>query len=152
MLKFIFKTFFFRVGGTTGAILTCPLEVVKTRLQSSNSGFETRIPNNGTGSAKTSSGKSLINKYWSRIDKVTCRPIFGSHYRIHLLSGGSGHFGSSSPLLFSTQYHPYQPEKPKLNVFSGRTTRLTLPSSMNVHTVPSPSKPNSTLGVWDCLK
>lgn len=29
------------VGGTTGAIFTCPLEVVKTRLQSSNSGFPT---------------------------------------------------------------------------------------------------------------
>jgi len=28
-------------GGTTGAIVTCPLEVVKTRLQSSNSGFPT---------------------------------------------------------------------------------------------------------------
>lgn len=28
--------FFFRVAGTTGAVLTCPLEVVKTRLQSSN--------------------------------------------------------------------------------------------------------------------
>ena len=29
------------MGGTTGAIFTCPLEVVKTRLQSSNSGFPT---------------------------------------------------------------------------------------------------------------
>lgn len=28
------------VGGTVGAIVTCPLEVVKTRLQSSSSGFE----------------------------------------------------------------------------------------------------------------
>jgi len=26
-------------GGTAGAVVTCPLEVVKTRLQSSNSGF-----------------------------------------------------------------------------------------------------------------
>lgn len=31
------------VGGTTGAIVTCPLEVVKTRLQSSNSGFDTKL-------------------------------------------------------------------------------------------------------------
>ena len=31
------------VGGTVGAIVTCPLEVVKTRLQSSSSGFDTRI-------------------------------------------------------------------------------------------------------------
>jgi len=27
------------VAGTAGAIVTCPLEVVKTRLQSSSSGF-----------------------------------------------------------------------------------------------------------------
>ena len=33
--------FILSVGGTTGAIVTCPLEVVKTRLQSSDSGFPT---------------------------------------------------------------------------------------------------------------
>jgi hypothetical protein len=27
---------FYRVAGTAGAVVTCPLEVVKTRLQSSN--------------------------------------------------------------------------------------------------------------------
>ena len=27
------------MGGTAGAILTCPLEVVKTRLQATDSGF-----------------------------------------------------------------------------------------------------------------
>ena len=32
------------MGGTVGAIVTCPLEVVKTRLQSSHSGFELRVP------------------------------------------------------------------------------------------------------------
>lgn len=31
-------------GGTVGAIATCPLEVVKTRLQSSRSGFELQVP------------------------------------------------------------------------------------------------------------
>lgn len=30
---------YFSVAGTTGAIITCPLEVVKTRQQSSKSGF-----------------------------------------------------------------------------------------------------------------
>ena len=35
--------FYFSVGGTSGAIVTCPLEVVKTRLQSSNSGFGTTL-------------------------------------------------------------------------------------------------------------
>jgi len=32
------------VAGTVGAIVTCPLEVVKTRLQSSNTGFYSEIP------------------------------------------------------------------------------------------------------------
>ena len=35
----MFLSFFYRCGGTAGAVVTCPLEVVKTRLQSSNSGF-----------------------------------------------------------------------------------------------------------------
>lgn len=30
----------FRIGGTVGAVLTCPLEVVKTRLQSSCATFQ----------------------------------------------------------------------------------------------------------------
>jgi len=30
----------FRIGGTVGAVLTCPLEVVKTRLQSSVATFQ----------------------------------------------------------------------------------------------------------------
>ena len=38
-----FLKLYYRVGGTTGAIITCPLEVVKTRLQGSNSGFDTRL-------------------------------------------------------------------------------------------------------------
>merc|ERR1719228_602970 len=31
------------VGSTVGAIVTCPLDVVKTRLQSSKSGFGTKV-------------------------------------------------------------------------------------------------------------
>lgn len=38
-LTFSSPTFICRVAGTAGAIVTCPLEVVKTRLQSSSSGF-----------------------------------------------------------------------------------------------------------------
>jgi len=42
------------VAGTTGAVITCPLEVVKTRLQSSNSGFG----NVSSTSSSSSSGKA----------------------------------------------------------------------------------------------
>lgn len=34
----------YRLAGTAGAVVTCPLEVVKTRLQSSHSGFDVRVP------------------------------------------------------------------------------------------------------------
>lgn len=44
-----FLLFFFpRVAGTVGAIVTCPLEVVKTRLQSSSAFLPPRFSNNGS--------------------------------------------------------------------------------------------------------
>lgn len=44
------------VAGTTGAVITCPLEVVKTRLQSSNSGFGN--VSSASSSSPSSSGKA----------------------------------------------------------------------------------------------
>lgn len=38
-LCLLFKFVFYRCGGTVGAIFTCPLEVIKTRLQSSKLAF-----------------------------------------------------------------------------------------------------------------
>lgn len=48
----------YRVAGTVGAIVTCPLEVVKTRLQSSSAFlYPPRIPDQqGKGSPKSSKG------------------------------------------------------------------------------------------------
>ncbi|XP_077870035.1 solute carrier family 25 member 36-A-like [Saccoglossus kowalevskii] len=37
--SFILMHFILRIAGTTGAVLTCPLEVLKTRLQSSSATF-----------------------------------------------------------------------------------------------------------------
>ena len=34
---------FLRVGGTVGAVITCPLEVVKTRLQSSSAPYQLHV-------------------------------------------------------------------------------------------------------------
>lgn len=52
----------FSVAGTVGAIVTCPLEVVKTRLQSSCSGFnEQMIPQ--------------IARESGNGDKTTCRTV-----------------------------------------------------------------------------
>ena len=52
LLSFFKSEIFSRVGGTAGAIVTCPLEVVKTRLQSSNSGFDTSLKLDKTGEVK----------------------------------------------------------------------------------------------------
>ena len=45
------------MGGTAGAIITCPLEVVKTRLQSSNSGFGSPPGAFNSGGGKHSFGR-----------------------------------------------------------------------------------------------
>jgi len=140
------------VGGTTGAIFTCPLEVVKTRLQSSNSGFDASVKdaakNPGCKTKKTS-------KRWSRLDKVTYRPVFGSQYSANLLNGSHGYFGSTTPFLYSTQSQPCRPVKTKLNSFPDRTNKLvhTRVLKQGVHTVSVPDPPaRKTLGVWACLR
>ncbi|XP_043601998.1 mitochondrial carrier protein Rim2 [Bombus pyrosoma] len=75
------------VAGTTGAIVTCPLEVVKTRLQSSSSGFYPPPVN-----------KELTSGH------VTCRSFPKPEQRRRLCTGGYtrhalvalSHFGASS--------------------------------------------------------
>lgn len=156
------------VGGTTGAIFTCPLEVVKTRLQSSNSGFDTSLKavsltgpepektsrNNGS---STSCPSANNNKSRPNIHKVTYRPVFGSQYSANLLNGGQGYFGSTTPILYSTQSQPCRPVKTKLSSFPDRATKPVHTSSHNraVHTasVPDPGAPQGrTLEVWRCLR
>ncbi|XP_066587059.1 solute carrier family 25 member 36-A isoform X2 [Prorops nasuta] len=76
------------VAGTVGAIVTCPLEVVKTRLQSSSSGFYPPPMNN----------KELTSGH------VTCKSFPTSDQRRRLCTGGYprycsialSHFGASS--------------------------------------------------------
>ena len=66
ILFLFFKICFYRTGGTMGAIITCPLEVVKTRLQSSNSGFtptpRTSISESSISSKKPSSASGIFEK------------------------------------------------------------------------------------------
>jgi len=142
------------VGGTTGAIFTCPLEVVKTRLQSSNSGFDTSLKTQ-TAAAVTNpaaAARSTNRKAFARIDKVTYRPVFGSQHSVNLLNGSHGHFGSTTPILYSTQSQPCRPVKTKLTSFPDRTNKL-VHTRHGVHTVSVPDPPpKRTLGVWGCLR
>jgi len=147
------------VGGTAGAIVTCPLEVVKTRLQSSNSGFDTSIKVQGvatTSHGRSSSCKTNKTKNWSRMNRVTIRPVFGSQFSANLLNGGHGCFGSTTPILYSTQSQPCRPVKTKLNSFPDRTNKLVHSTVLKqaVHTSSVPQHPpiKKTLSAWACIK
>lgn len=70
LCKNILIFFLCRVAGTVGAIVTCPLEVVKTRQQSSNSGFHHLPP-----IAQEPPGGS---------SQTTCRSVYPSAQRRRL--------------------------------------------------------------------
>jgi len=133
------------VGGTTGAILTCPLEVVKTRLQSSNSGFDTRLKVQEKASSST---KTTSSNGWPKVSYY--RPALGSQYSysIQLLNSNWGHFGSSCPILYSTQSQPCRPLQSKLNAFQDRTKAAMVHTK--VHTMVDVKRPS--LGVISCLR
>ena len=65
-----------------GAIITCPLEVVKTRLQSSNSGFtptpRTSISESSISSKKPSSASGIFEK-----KKSQTIIVFTENYNLH---------------------------------------------------------------------
>lgn len=65
------------VAGTVGAVVTCPLEVVKTRLQSSSSGFHIQLPNIAS---PEGNGRH-----------VTCQTIMPSHQRRKINTISSRH-------------------------------------------------------------
>lgn len=59
----------YRVGGTVGAVVTCPLEVIKTRLQSSSSECSHSAIRGlraaSTGAATTTAGSSANHMYFT---------------------------------------------------------------------------------------
>jgi solute carrier family 25 protein 33/36 len=88
------------VGGTAGAIITCPLEVVKTRLQSSNSGFDTTLkavevaaaPQAGTTTCRTLPPPPQHKRFWARPETTggLYRPVLGppGRFTVSLFSSG----------------------------------------------------------------
>jgi len=120
------------MGGTTGAIFTCPLEVVKTRLQSTDSGF-------GTASKPPPSKPEIL----------TSKPAMGP-------TSNSNNSGSIRNSIF----HPevarghMQITVPVANLHSKAAAHTSNISSTSVRwsstTVP-PTGPTS-MGVGQCLK
>jgi len=139
-------------GGTAGAIITCPLEVVKTRLQGSNSGFDTRLkPPPSAGEVKKTKGEvqCKATKWTGKaIHQSVYRPALGSQYSVNVqLLKANRHFGSVMPILYSTQSQPCRPLQSKLSAFHDRT-------SAKVHTghsITAQAKVRPTMGVWACL-
>jgi len=144
------------LGGTTGAIVTCPLEVVKTRLQSSQSGFEpqnkvqsssTKVPDTASDkSGKNNKCHATVKKHPPRVD----RAALGSRHSVvvNLLNANRGSFGSStSPLLYCTHAQPCRPLKTKLGAFNDRANARSV--SHRVHTVSSqPVSTSNSTQVW----
>lgn len=152
------------IGGTAGAICTCPLEVVKTRLQSSNSGFDTSLTVKAVHAPTDKNTNSLSKfkknkKHWQRLDRLTCRPVFGSPYSSanYLLNHPSYTFGNATPILYSTQSQPCRPVKTKLTSFPDRAGgKLIHTVNRNVHTASIPEPPvhrsPATVSITTCLK
>jgi len=154
------------LGGTAGAIFTCPLEVVKTRLQSSNCGFDPpskvpsskgpREPDSTKGAsdkgAKNTKCHATLRKKPPRVD----RAALGSRHSVvvNLLNASRGsYFGSTAtPLLYCTHAQPCRPLKTKLNSFNDRASSRSL--SHRVHTVSSQpvATQRASIGVIQCLR
>jgi len=143
------------VGGTTGAIVTCPLEVVKTRLQSSNSGFDTKLKIGQPVVKEIDAQIGKANKpcLAGKVSHVVYRPALGSQYSwsVQLLNSNWGHFGSSTPILYSTQSQPCRPLQSKLSAFADRTSAKIHTGSSNVQVFSQAQHPRAAMGVWACL-
>jgi len=147
------------VGGTTGAIFTCPLEVVKTRLQSSNSGFDNhtplRLPDIASDSSDKTTCKTTSNTKTRQYRPVS-GPALGPRQSVitNLLNGGRGNFGSSTPILYSTHAQPLRPVKTKLLSFTDRTGTRVHTDTWAVRGAATQMVPpnNGRLGVLACLR
>jgi len=142
------------VGGTAGAIVTCPLEVVKTRLQSSNSGFDTKYQNDTVAKeVDTSLGKNSKTIRTGKVSHVVYRPALGSQYSwsVRLLNANCSYFGSSTPILYSTQSQPCRPLQSKLSAFGDRTSAKVHTGS-HVQNFAQTKQPRAAIGVWACLR
>lgn len=141
------------MGGTMGAIVTCPLEVVKTRLQSSNSGFASSPPSSssstksgGVGAAPSSPARTPLRRV---VDVL--RPEIAVEHR-------GGAFQTTMPVLHhhtttSQQHNPHCQSQawPRLSQVHHMTTTTSMASVQASNVPPKVSSPPVT-GVFQCLR
>lgn len=133
------------VGGTAGAILTCPLEVVKTRLQSSNSGFDTTLkaaePAHTHATGTTTCRTLPHKKFSTRPESGLYRPRFALTAWV-----GGGHAAqvqACRPVNSQLSGHPPEPAPGGVRPV-GRYRGL--------HTTTASTPVRTTMGVWACLR
>lgn len=148
------------VAGTSGAIVTCPLEVVKTRLQSSNSGFGTTLKVGKSEAVRVNTVEGVnhltsATKTGGKVSHVVYRRALASQYSVtvQLLSANWSHFGSSNVILYSTQSQPCRPLQSKLSAFGDRTSaRVVHTTTTQTLVTTKGSSSAGRTGVWACLK
>ena len=115
-----------------GAIMTCPLEVVKTRLQSSNSGFIPPSPPSSSSGTSVSSSKPSTS-------------ISGAAIRQAILA---------PDLAVVDRRGPLQITVPVANTHSRASMSSSIISKCcSTSTVPSPQPPRpQNIGVFTCLR
>lgn len=132
----LFTNFFYflqnRVAGTAGAVVTCPLEVVKTRLQSSNPVF------GNPGHGVVTYGNNVRNGNSSRLPSHHTTSTHNQRHQHHTLSGAQrGHLNSSR--LISTCIN------------CGRNSHI-LAVARSIPPNPMPSSTLPKLGLVQCLR
>ena len=82
------------------------------------------------------------------------RPALGSQYSVtvQLLNANWSHFGSSNPILYSTQSQPCRPLQSKLTAFGDRTSAKSVHTDQAVVTNSRGVGSAKRTGVWSCLK
>ena len=134
--------------------------MVKTRLQSSNSGFDTTLKikrnveiNQGVTTSHNATVNNNNNKpnFNGKVSHVVYRPALGSQYTfsVQLLNANWSHFGSANPILYSTQSQPCRPLQSKLSAFGDRTNAKFVHTG---HAVVHSRHATTSMGVWQCLK
>ncbi|ELU08546.1 hypothetical protein CAPTEDRAFT_182193 [Capitella teleta] len=97
-----------RAGGTAGAVITCPLEVVKTRLQSSIATFQNPVYKNGNSKMNTT---PPVSRYSTCASSTVCTTAHASNASsAAVLSDSQHHKPRSSVGLFHALKHIIQHE------------------------------------------